>query len=111
MSKTHRFYTNFSNTTEALLLFQLNDNLNFNEGQVQIDFLSEQDELLSRIHLGGELNFDRLSSINFSTKTIRRKYKGLVKALFYSTFSADKIQVSMTEVKTGETITLNVVNQ
>lgn len=95
MSKVHSFYTNFSNESAGRLILKLTEGLSFNEGHTQIEFLSQDNELIARHQLGGEFNFDRVEAVELPIKTLKRKYKGLVKAMIHSTISKEKFLLSL----------------
>ncbi|MBI3133271.1 MAG: hypothetical protein HYZ14_01215 [Bacteroidetes bacterium] len=111
MSIVHSFYTNFSNESAGRLILKLADGSSFNEGHTRIEFLSPENNLIAHHDVGGELNFEPVHEVELSIKSLKRKYKGWVKAIIHSTISKEKFLLSLGFDKTPDLETLVLVGE
>jgi len=109
MITINSFYTNFNNESAGRIILKLADGASFNEGHTRIEFLSPANDIIARHEVGGELNFEKVDEVQFPIKPLKRKYKGLIKAIIHSTFSKEKMNLILGFDKTDELETLVLV--
>lgn len=95
------FCANFSNESAERLILKLPAGSSFNEGHTRVEFLNANNDFIGRHEFGGELDFEQISEVDLAVNKFKKKYKGLIKAVIYSTISIDKFMLYLTSETSG----------